>query len=164
MIAPPKKQFADAKSNNDLICIRTYSGYWSSAPDPLGKMHLFAPDVTDEVLGTAILDALACSRFLQPKDNKNFFDPQTNKLRFEEWVKTIMEHYGYKTRRNIFADMNSCGIERAGNLITFQPRCHVKPEVWDRKKSDNFEDVIIAADSISAEVGLSLRLAFSRCT
>lgn len=165
MEQPTKKQVAVARKNCDFIYIETCSGYyWTSKPDPRGKQQLLSPDASDEALGIAVVNALLCSRFLPPKEHKEFYDPHANKPVYEQWVKAMMRRFGYKTRRALFSDMDRCGIKCAERRITFEPSCHVKLEIWERRKSDGFEDVVVAADSSPGIIGAALRLAFSRCT
>jgi len=134
-----------------------------TGPDSTGKEFFFATDATDEVLGVAVMDALRHSKYLPLAEHRDFYDPQANAHRCEDWVLSLMSRYEYKTRRALFADMKNCGIELAGDDLIFKPTHHIKREVWERRKSDNFEDVKIHADSLPAEIGAALRLGFNRC-
>ena len=61
---PVWKKKAVAKANGDFISIRTRSDLGMSLDDPSAKEHLFPCDISEEVLGRAILEALAESRQL----------------------------------------------------------------------------------------------------
>jgi hypothetical protein len=56
-------RWAGAFDNADFLCVETYSGYRGGVRDHKGKQHLLGPDVSDEILGAALLDAMAHSRF-----------------------------------------------------------------------------------------------------
>jgi hypothetical protein len=169
--------WAGAKYNGDFYCVETLSGYGgSSTLDPKGKQHLLAPDVNDETLGLAVRDALAHSRFVLPEPRTDVwqhpdveFDLELNDYkkvaeRYAEWIKNLMEHYSYKTKRALFKDMESCTIVSRSGVLTIQASRHQKLEQWGREKADLIEDVAIPDTSTPAEIGAALRLAFTRCT
>lgn len=159
-----RSAWSNAKINEDFICIDTYSGYRSSHRDSKGKQYLIMTDVSDEILGAALLETLACSRFVLPQDDIALYDHKQGLERYGEWVKALMDRYHYKTKRALFKNMKNCSIKKQGELITISPSHHEKLEAWGREKNDGIEDVVISADSSSAEIGAALRLAFSRCT
>jgi hypothetical protein len=168
--------WAGAKYNGDFYCVETLSGYRGSCTlDPKGKQHLLPPEVSDEILGLAVRDALAHSRFVLPERRTDVWqhpdvefdleldDYKKTAERYAAWIKNLMEHYGYKTKRALFKDMESCTIVSRSGLLTIQPSRHQKLEQWGREKTDQIEDVTIPADSAPAEIGAALRLAFRRC-
>jgi hypothetical protein len=169
--------WAVALFNNDFIFVETYSGYRGGTDaDPKGKAIFLAPDVNDETLGVAVLDAMTHSRFVlyAPREGSTYppeieFDTEIGvyKLsaeRYLQWVKDVMARYRYKTRRKLFQDMKNCSIERKSGVITIMPSEHQKLEQWGRDTVDQFENVVIPDNSTAAEIGAALRLAFSRCT
>jgi hypothetical protein len=163
-IIPPKpRQWARAVDNGDFICIATYSGYRTSAWDPQGAQHFFLPDVSDELLGAAALDALSRSRFLDEDEIAAFFDYRETDRRYAEWIKDLIERYSYKTKRALFKKMKSCAIESVEGTITIRPSNHEKLEVWTGEGIDDEDYVVISATGSATELGAALRLAFSRC-
>jgi hypothetical protein len=68
------KKWASVDANGDFIFIETRSGPEPAVPDPLGESFYLPPDASDEVLGEAVLKALAKSRIIDPKDFGTFFD------------------------------------------------------------------------------------------
>ncbi|MDR6413178.1 UNVERIFIED_ORG: hypothetical protein ABIC62_006620 [Burkholderia sp. 1595] len=159
------KRWASAYENRDFVQVETQSGYRGGLPDPLGKRIQLLNPATDEVLGGAVLDALAESRFLHPNEHREFFDIRGRVVpQYEEWVKSVMAAYGYKTRRALFKDMKSCGIEEQGGVITMRPTHHEKLEAWSGEGITEASLVQVQAGSDPAEIGTALRLALSRCT
>ncbi|MFH5255071.1 contact-dependent growth inhibition system immunity protein [Burkholderia semiarida] len=159
------KRWASAYENRDFVQVETQSGYRGGLPDPLGKRIQLLNPTTDEDLGCAVLDALAASRFLHPNEHREFFDIRGRVVpQYEEWVKSVMAAYGYKTRRALFKDMKSCGIEKLGGVITMRPTHHEKLEAWSGEGITEDSLVQVRAGSDPAEIGMALRLALSRCT
>lgn len=170
-------KWADAICNGDFICINTWSGYSSGfVRDHRGAQIFLAFDVSDEVLGGAVLESLAQSRCVLgvPREGSIYlpdvefdmelYDYKLSAKRYAQWVKDLMTRYDYKTKRALFKDMKNCSIESKEGVMTIAPSCHQKLEQWGRETQDEFEDVKIPSDSSVAEIGAALRVAFSRCT
>lgn len=138
-----------------------------AAVDPKGKQLLLPLDASDEELGAAVLDALAHSRFVrpwqQPQVDEVIFDMKALRKRYERWVTKLMKACGYKTRRSLFNKMSNCSVTRREGVITISPSAHAKSEVWTGDGISEEDYVSIPAESLPAEVGAALRLAFSRC-
>lgn len=169
--------WAQAICNREFFCIETYSGYGGGTnADPKGKQIFLVPEVDNDTLGSATLDALARSRLVlgapragsvYPPDvefDMSFTDYAQIAERYAAKTKALMERYGYKSKRALFKDMKNCYVKREGGVITICPSHHEKLESWGRTQGDGIEDVVIPADSAPAEIGAALRLAFSRCT
>jgi len=149
--------------NDEFISIKTCSGYFNFLSDPEAPEHLLSPNASEEEIGRAVLDALSRSRILNPKDNRDFFSVELIGVRYEEWVKRIIEHYEYKKRREMFLNMKNCWIHSHNDLITFQPTNHVKLEAWEGVKKAGIEDMVIPTNSSLREIGAALKEAFNRC-
>ncbi len=168
--------WADAGINKEFLYVKTYSGYRSSRADPLGIEHHFSPDISDQKLGEAVLDALAHSRFVlsEPRKDvwihpeatfdKELYDLKLTGQRYEQWVGSNLERYGYKTKRALFKDMKKCSIEAKEGCITIRPSHHEKPELWSGKGISESDYVTVSIDCSHSDIGSALRLAFSRCT
>ncbi|MDN0125252.1 contact-dependent growth inhibition system immunity protein [Yersinia aleksiciae] len=162
---PNKKSWAYIKANKDFISVETYSGYWNYLPDPKGKQYQLSPISSDDELGLAVLAALAASRIINPHDEPDFFDVRGRVVpQYEAWVQSIMDKYGYKTKRTMFKEMKSCLIVREDATVTIRPSHHEKLETWSGKGITETDYVVIPENSLPAEIGAALRLAISRCT
>jgi hypothetical protein len=159
--------WAQAYSNGDFVCIVTHSGYRISIFDPSGKEHRFPSDVGELELGLAVLDALAHSRFVRPQEDAELdaelFDYRKSAERYSVWVKSLMAAYGYKTKRALFEKMKCCLIESCGGVITIRPTNHETLEGWSGDGINSEDEVTIPCTSPPAELGVALRMAFSRC-
>jgi hypothetical protein len=154
---------AAAFYNGDFFCVETESGHGLLRPDPEGAQHLLPADASDESLGAAVLDALRRSRFLPVEEARAFLNHKKGQDDHDARTAALMKRYGYRTKRFLFRNMMQCGIEEIGDSITVSPTCHDRLEEWGRKVSDEFEDVVIPANSHAVEVGTALRLGFTRC-
>ena len=162
--------------NDDFVCVETLSGYRMIQTDPTGAHHLLSPEASDEVLGAALLDSMARSRFVldEPREgiwihpdaefDRELYDPRKSQVRYESWKKSLIDRYGYKSNKALFKGMKNCGVELRDASITLTPMHHESLEGWGRTKGDGIEDVVIPANSTPAEIGAALRLALSRCT
>ncbi|MCU1719279.1 contact-dependent growth inhibition system immunity protein [Pseudomonas sp. 5P_3.1_Bac2] len=171
-----KTAWADAGVNQEFIYVKTYSGYRSSRADPQGVEHHASPETSDQELGFAVLDALTHSRFVLPEPRKDvwihpeatfdmeLYDYSLTNLRYDQWVGSILERYGYKTKRALFKDMKKCSIESKRDQITIRPSHHEKLEAWSGNGISESDYVTIPSGSSPSDVGAALRLAFSRCT
>ena len=162
MNEPIWRSRARAGNNGDFISIETYSGYRLPMADPEAPEHILESDVSDEVLGNALLAALTQSRFLSTEEARVL------RLTISEynilWIQKLMTRFGYKNKNDLFRKLKNCGIEREGGMITIRPSHHEKLEAWSGDFISKEDYVKIPADSPSAEIGAALRLAFSRCT
>jgi hypothetical protein len=169
--------WASAVTNGDFICVETYSGYrGGSHRDPAGRQYLLRQEEDDQKLGEALIGALGCSRFVLAvprvgstyppalEFDESLYDYKRGIERYAIWTRSLMDHYGYRTKRELFKNMKRCDVEERGGVITIAPNHHEKLEAWGRDQGDGIEDVVIEASSSPSEIGAALRLAFSRCT
>jgi hypothetical protein len=172
-----KSAWANAQANNDFINIKTYSGYTLIMWDQKGASHVLPPDADDEQLGFAIMDALAHSRFILPAPpdssvwihpeagfDPEFYDQKIRKPIYEDWIKSIMKRFRYKTKSAMFKGMRNCNIIMTAGVIIITPLHRVRSDAWDREGLTPEDDVVISTNSGNQAIGKALRLALSRCT
>jgi len=133
--------------------------------DPAGALHDMRPDVSDEMLGAAVVDCLSRSRFLDTEESRAaLYNLENGQRNYLAWIERLMQFGGYKTRRALFKQMMSCGIEQEGDTITIRPTHHEKLEGWSGKGFSPADYVVVPASASPAEIGAALREAFRRCT
>ncbi|MBS0271758.1 MAG: CdiI family contact-dependent growth inhibition immunity protein [Proteobacteria bacterium] len=155
------KPQAGASDNGDFISVETYSSYSLAIGDPTVTEYLLSPEASDEELGCAVLGSLRQSRFLSFEEEGYLLENATSNYKL--WVEKLMTTYGYKTKRALFKNMKSCGVECKDNIITIRPSNHEKLEGWSGDGISQEDYVKVPSDSPPAEIGRALRLAFSRC-
>jgi contact-dependent growth inhibition (CDI) system CdiI-like immunity protein len=101
--------------------------------DPDGAQFLLATDCDNAVLGRAVLDALARSRFFSIEEvrTNGFLNPKTRDANYANWVAKLMSAYGFKTRRALFQNLHQCDVTATGGTISIVPKRHVKLEAWE---------------------------------
>ncbi|NMG68122.1 DUF1436 family protein [Azoarcus indigens] len=165
MDEPKKRSWVCVKANKDFFFVETYSGLWNCLPDSLGRQLMLKPNAADEELGSAVVEGLAASRKIDPKDDPGFFDFMGRVVpQYNSWVDNVIAEFGYKNKRAMFKEMRSCLIEMVGDSIVMQPMHHEKLEAWSGKGITETDYVVIPSKSHAIDVGRALRLAISRCT
>lgn len=158
-----KRECVGVYVNEAFICIETCSGYRSFRTDPAGRQFLFSPAAPDDELGSAILEALACSRFVLPEQAPELFDYRLVMQRYAEWVAKLQSTFGFKTKRALFKNMNHCSIESEDDALRIIPTAHEKIESWSSSGITANDHVVIRRRSSPDELGAGLRLALRRC-
>ncbi|MDO4642405.1 MAG: contact-dependent growth inhibition system immunity protein [Cardiobacteriaceae bacterium] len=120
-------------ANNKAIIIQTDSGFRMLLLDHMFPPDIFDPDVEDEVLGKAVLRALANSRTFVygTHEYKDFFDQEKGQQLYEQWVALLCKELGYKNKGPLFRKMKNCGIRLCNGAIVISPMKHVRGDAWD---------------------------------
>jgi hypothetical protein len=145
----------------EFVCVSTQSGRGLLRRDPQGVTQTLDVGAPDSELGSAIVQALAKSRFLSSEEARAFFDKASNIDDWEAWVRFLMTKYGYPSRKALFQQMKSCDVRRVGDAIEFLPSRHVESEAWEAL--DPSEALTINADATADEIGAAARIALQRC-
>jgi hypothetical protein len=158
----PFTQWAEINRTERFISVEPLSGYSMVQRENEGYVIYLAPDASDEILGRALLEALEKSRFIWPRDEPEFLDPERYVRCYRNWQKDFMYRYGYKTKREAYKNMNWCRAERCEGKISIQPhKRDEKPEYWIWLPPD--QNVVIPVTTDAAVAGAALRLALDRC-
>lgn len=159
------KKWASSYRNGKLITIETWSGYARQVGDPAGPHYDFAPDESDGSLGSAVLDCLAHSRFLDTAELRaELFHPEALSRSYAAWIERLMLRSGSKSKRALLKDMQCCEIEQESDTITIRPTHHEKLDGWSGEGFIDVDNVVISAKEPPAVIGAALREAFRRCT
>ncbi|HWG04866.1 MAG TPA: contact-dependent growth inhibition system immunity protein [Beijerinckiaceae bacterium] len=156
----PFTQWADIHRTERFISVEPLSGYRRALPEDNSDIIYLPPDANDIVLGRALLEALAKSRFIWPDDEPEFFMWQRYMQCYKNRQKDFMRRYGYKTKREAYENMNWCHAERSEGKISLAPRKSDKPGYWIFLPE---RTVIIPATTDAAVAGEALRLGLDRC-
>jgi len=167
----------EALFNGKLIFLQTLSGYRGPRDiDPRGPQRVFEADVDDAVLGQAVTEVVAKSRFVLPKKRTDviqhplvefdaeMYDKAILRNWYQTWSVPAMERFGFRDEKDLFRRMKRCAVEVNGLVMTITPTHHESLFGWGREEGDGIEDVELDVTSSAADIGAALRLAFSRCT
>ncbi len=89
------------------------------------------PKAIDEILGQALLDALGKSRLVDPRSERQFFDPDRAMRVDADWEKQFMGRYGYKTRREAYEHLDWCLAKMSDGKYSPSNRTAVKSQVGE---------------------------------
>ena len=156
----PFKKTATVYKSEKFICVDPLSGanILKYLEDDESCRFYLEPDATDETLGQALLAALQRSRYV---DEREFFDPERAMRAEANWQKEVMRRYGYKTKRDVYKNLDWCLAKISEGKISFQPHRHDKLDSWRSLPPD--QTVVIPATNDAVAVGAALRLALDRC-
>jgi hypothetical protein len=130
-----------------------------------GAEHFLAPEVEPEELGSAVLACLARSRFVKPGDDawEEFTNFRARAARYDEWVRSVLNERGYKTKSSFFRNMKLAHVERRDAAITIRPTRHERSDAWSGDGISEESIVRLAETARPDEIGAAVRLAFTRC-
>ena len=160
--AAPVSRWAVVYVTRTFVFIGARSGYRQNYIDPDRYSAHFGVDVSDSVLGKAVLEALGRSRFLDPTWNRKFFAGTTIKANYSAWVDDLIKRYRFKAKKQLFDKMAFVLVTRQKGCLAFQPHRWAKPEYWYDLDED--QDVVIPETKSADAVGAALRQALDRCS
>jgi len=165
METPKYKRATVVKSNNDFIFIQTYSGFFNFLPDPDGKKFFLDQAVSDNDLGCAITESVLACRQVDPNSDPDFFHVRGRVIpQYEDWVSEVMAKYGYKNRKLMFKNMNSCYVDMVEEgFLIMKPSYHEKIEAWSGKGITEADYVKVPFPAPPENIGAALRVCISRC-
>lgn len=155
------RQCADINRTERFICVQPLSGYRMIQPEDDGYVFYLAPDVSDDALGEALLEALDRSRFIVPPNEPEFFKWERYVQCRRNWQQDFMHRYGYKTKRDAYRNMDWCRVKRAEGRISITPHKRDTPEYFTDLPADR--TVVIPETRDAATAGAALRKALDRC-
>jgi CDI immunity protein len=126
-----------------------------------GRGVYLEPEVADEALGQALLTALGKSRFVDPRSERAFFDPNRAARAYADWQKDFMRRYGYKSKREAFRNLDWCYARMPEGKISIEPHRRDRLGSWRSLPPDR--TVVIPATTDPVAAGAALRLALDRC-
>jgi hypothetical protein len=164
-------QYACILMNKDFICIETLSGYGAGQQlDYNGVQHLLPFDANNHVLGEAVLDAMAHSRFVIsriPDDgfwvhpdatvDADLYNYRINEEKYKKRTTELIRRYGYRSKSALFKGMKYCDIARKKGTITINSWRRVRCDAWDGLNPPY--EIAIPETCTPEEIGAALRLA-----
>lgn len=156
-------RWAAAYLADQFICVQTYSSRRAAAADPLGRVFFLPLQCSNQELGNALEEALEASRQLSKEEADRFFEARAMEQRYEEWVDSMMQRFGYKSRRHLFTGMKRCTVDLRDGVITIRPTRHDEAESWSGGGIEKESYVKVPVAAGSGDIGAGLREGFARC-
>lgn len=155
--------FSTIYANPELLLIESCAGLRRFGANPQEKSYLLKPDASAAEVGLALLDTLARYRELSADEVGIFFDLANVEKRYEIWVDSLIEQFGYKSRKALFKSMKHCTVRTVATTITIQPTKHEKIEAWGGKGINEEDHVLIDINSPPEKIGEAVFTALKRC-
>ncbi len=141
----------------------TFSQGMLSYAEPDAPPYYLPANTDDAMLGHTLRLALKASRWVNVDEFQKIFHSgvvqQLGKDR-EAWA---MKAYGYKSKRAMYRDMDSCSVTVAEGKIEIQPLHHKSLDGYSATK-DGPQPLYAPQTATDAELGAALREGFKLCT
>ena len=143
------------------LIIEASSGRGITSPDP-DAFHAFLPlNADDESIGSAVMSALAASRFLSVSE-ANAFTRDESDVRWINWVSAMLQAAGVRTEASLFKRMALCHVAAKGQSITLSPTAKRRGAAWEGLGIEQQVEVSMSAGPLG--VATALRQALLRCS
>ncbi|WP_197388765.1 contact-dependent growth inhibition system immunity protein [Ralstonia pseudosolanacearum] len=155
---------ATAFSNGDFICIVAQSVGMMAYPEPSASPHYLSPDVGDAALGSALRAALASSKHVSVEEFQKIWNSgviENIESERDDWIK---KQYGYKTKRAMYKNMDTCNVSGIDDRVKIQPTHQKTLDGYTVRKDEGPFPLYVPGAAADAELGAALREGFKRCT
>lgn len=124
---------------------------------------LLPSDIDAYNLGSSIRRALNASKTISPELLKELVFSHSTREKVENRTKSVMQLYGYKTKKRFFKSLRIVSIRLMDNQFVICPT-HQDGLDYSFRGIDNFEDFILDKNCSDEELGQTVRLAYEKCT
>ena len=150
--------------NGDLYQFITMSQGMLDYAEPEATPQILSSASTDTQLGAALRFALSKSRQVTVAEFQEIFKSGLIQKIAKEREVSVMQQYGYKTRKALMKRMDCCWVTGQGEKIEIKPTHHKNIDGYSGISNDGPEILVVAADITDSQLGAALREGFSRCT
>ncbi|WP_175167356.1 contact-dependent growth inhibition system immunity protein [Achromobacter sp. CF-sbj1-Ac2-l] len=151
-------------SNDKFFSVSSLAVALIEISDPDGYKLFLPPDENDEVLGSAVRQALATSRAVPREYVSQMINSGELKKRGKEEDSLMMRKFGYTGKRALYKSMKFCPVSVMSEGIEFQPTHRKGLDGFTVRTNLDLVPVIVPQTASDMELGLALREAFTRCT
>ena len=158
----PFTQWAVINQTEKFTVTLQLSGYRRHLYEDQTHPIYLDPNPTEETLGSALLESLNISRFVDPWKEGDFFSADRIVASDKAWHAEFMKRFRYKTLREAYKNMLYCLAQRSEGRIAIRPhRRGDKPRFWWDLPPE--QTVVIPATDDPGILGAAAKLALSRC-
>ncbi|ODQ07385.1 MULTISPECIES: contact-dependent growth inhibition system immunity protein [Enterobacterales] len=148
--------------NDTHYILLTFSGHSIYIMDLKKGYKVLPNDLLDAELGYYAKLALIKSE--QIKGNSDQFHQMYNdKKPYQDWIKKIIEEYGYKNKTALFNNMNRCSLDLTDDEITISPLNHLRMDHWVGEGIPDSAIITLKTNCSDEVLGASIKEAFTRC-
>ena len=135
-----------------------------SYAEPDAQPQHLDPTVDDATLRKLVRDSLVVSRRVSVEEFQTIFHSGVVQKIEKERDAWAMKHYGYKTKRAMYRNMDTCSVAIVGDQIEIQPTNQESLDEYAVGKDEGPFPLYVPATASDAELGAALREGFKRCT
>ena len=158
------KAWAQVSFNGDFFDFTVISRGILGYGDPGAQSQYLLPDAEDQSLGHTLRAVLSKSKRVSIDEFQIIFRSGIIEKTESEREKYVMERYGYKTKKAMYKNSDTCNIAAYENHIEIQPTHQDSLQTWTVKKDMGLHPLEIPNLATDAELGAALRQAFALCT
>jgi CDI immunity protein len=157
-------KWAQADYNDKGIFLVTRSGYRMTALDDEGIRRFLPRDVSNLMLGEALLDCLAASQLVPIPEHKAFFDWHDAERRWKDYEKWQFSKAGVRSGKAFGKHLMMTLAEVVGDELVILSRARTSPTNWEYPKDYLERAIRLPYASPAPQIGAALREAMNRCT
>jgi len=151
-------------TNGDFICVVSQSVGMIGYPEPSVSPCYLPPDIDDVDLGGALRAALASSKSVDAEEFQRIWNSGIIEKIERDREDFAKKNYGYKTKRAMYKNMDTCTISYFEDRIEIQPTHQKSLDGYTARKDTGPFPLDVPVTATDAELGAALREAFKRCT
>jgi hypothetical protein len=155
---------ATVEFNGDFFRIITMSQGVLSYAEPSADPIYLPPEVGDAELGNAIRSGWSLSRRVTPSEFQEILKSKIVELNAWDRDARAMEQFGYKKKRDMNKNMDTCLVKVFDGKIEIQPTHQNSPDTYTISKDDGPFPVCIDENVSDTELGSTLQRAMTQCT
>lgn len=157
---PPHKPTAYLYFTSEFLAFLTGSGYRTARFDYKFDPIILNPESSNEEIGSLVTQVLSQSRYVHPDDDKELFHFRNTEKRFDLWLESILDDYGYSSKTNALRKMYQCTIEIREEKIWIIPFKKTKLRWWTQLVD---QIIVLDKDVSVSNLGCNIRSIMSKC-
>lgn len=150
--------------NGDFFCIVTQSTGMLAYAEPDAPPRYLPPDVDDATIGKTLRIALVASKQIEPAEFQKIWKSGIIDQNDAARDTFAMQHYGYKSRRAMYKNMDNCLVSASDGMIEISPSHHHGIDGYSADKRIGPFPLSVSDTVTDAELGAAIREGFKRCT
>jgi hypothetical protein len=155
---------ANVEFNGDFFRIVTMSQGMLSYAEPSADPIYLVPEVSDSELGRSIRRGLSLSRRVTVSEFQEIFKSKIVELNAKARDDWAIKQFGYKKKRDLSKNMDTCLIQVGDGRIEIQPTHQNSLDTYTITKDDGPFPLYVDENVSDAELGATLKRAMTQCT
>jgi len=158
------KGWANIEFNGIFFLFITMSRGMLRYCDPDVEPIYVPSDASNDLLGKSVRLSLSRSKQVELKEFQEIFKSGLILATAKEREKYTMKKYGYRTKKELYRNSDTCSVSAFDGYIEIQPTHQNSLEEWTVKADMNLNPLKVADSASDEELGAELRRAFTMCT